>query len=120
MRVRTTLAPALLCAGALIALLSPGPAFAQMRMPLDDLERGLRAAETGAELPPSNRPLPQALSINEKKLDRQAGEVAPAPFVAPAEFGVILEYEGGRAALEASGVRVVSQVGSIYTARMRR
>jgi hypothetical protein len=33
---------------------------------------------------------------------------------------VILEYEGGRAALEASGVRVVSQVGSIYTARMRR
>jgi len=120
MRVRPSLAPALFCAGALIALLSPAAAIAQMRMPLDELERGLRAAESGAELPPSNRPLPQGMTVNQRKLDRLATGEAPAPFVAPEEFGVILEYEGGRVALEASGVRVVSQVGDIYTARMRR
>lgn len=122
MRARTRLAPALSRAvAALIAVpLLSTVAMAQMRMPLDDLERGLRAAESGQDLPLPNRPLPQVQSVNDRLLDRSVLVGEPAAFVAPEEFGVILEYDGGRVALEAAGVRVVTQVGNIYTARMRR
>ena len=122
MRVRQTTAPVFLFAAAALALLLPAVASAQARMPLEELEPGLSAAERGAELPPANRPFAKTASVNDRALDRASvhAENAPAPFVAPAEFGVILEYDGGRVALEAAGVRVVSQVGNIYTARMTR
>jgi subtilisin family serine protease len=119
MRVRPNFAPAFLCAVAL-SLLLPPPASAQMKLPIDTMDRGLQAAESGAELPPANRPLPRIRSVNDRLLDRVQADAAPAPFVAPDEFGVVIEYEGGRVALEAAGVRVVSQVGDIYTARMRK
>jgi subtilisin family serine protease len=122
MRVRTRIAPGLARAAlALIAAcLASTPAFAQQRLPLEDLERGLSAAANGQELPLPNRPLPRLQTVHERLLDRPRVAAEPKPFVAPEEFGVILEYDGGRTALEAAGVRVQTQVGSIFTARMRR
>jgi hypothetical protein len=40
--------------------------------------------------------------------------------VEPGEFGVLLEFDGSRAELEAAGVRVNTQVGHVFTARVRR
>ena len=44
----------------------------------------------------------------------------PRPYVEPAEFGVLLEFDGTRAELEAAGIRVGTQTGRIFTARVRR
>src|SRR5262245_33880388 len=107
MRVHARYAPAALCAVALSLLLAV-PASAQMKMPIEDLDRGLRAAESGGEIPLSNRPMPKMQTVNERLLDRPV-ESLEAAYVEPAEFGVVIEFEGGRVALEANGVRVVSQ-----------
>ena len=118
MRVRARFAPAGFLAVA--ALLIATSASAQMRMPIEDLDRGLRAAESGGEIPLSYRPMPRTMTVTDRLLDRPAGELEAAGFTLPDEFGVVLEYEGGRVALEANGVRVVTQIGNIYTARRRR
>jgi len=63
--------------------------------------------------------MPKMQTMNDRLFDHPStGEVES--YSAPSEFGVILEYDGGRVALEASGVRVVSQVGNIFTARMTK
>ena len=120
MRVRPSLAPsrALFLASLLLTSL-PTLALAQMRMPLEDLDRGLSAAEAGRDIPLQNRPLVRGPSVNDRLLDRAPSGAEPRAYAAPEEFGVVLEYDGGRVALEAAGVRVMSQVGSIFTARMK-
>ncbi len=82
------------------------------------VDRGITALEAGQPVPLRNRPLPQRASPRE----RARGRVTPGeivPYVEPAEYGVLLEYDGSRASLEAEGVRVASQVGHVFTARVR-
>ncbi len=121
MRVRPSLAPSRLALLAALTLaLLPTFALAQVRMPLEDLERGLRAAEGGQEIPIANRPFARQVSVNDRLFDRAPSGAEPPAYQAPEEFGVVLEYDGGRVALEAAGVRVQSEVGNIFTARMKR
>src|SRR5258705_6597896 len=84
-----------------------------------ELDRGLRAIEAGTPVPPANRPLDQSARLAAGLMGRD-GAIAPVPFVAPSEFSVVFEYAGTRAALEAQGVRVVTQAGGWFTARVRR
>jgi hypothetical protein len=90
----------------------------------EGIDPGLRAIAAGAPVPIANRPH-VSLDAPRRLADRAFGRGtplagAPAPeYVAPAEFGVILEFDGTRAELEASGVRVVTQAGRYFTARMR-
>ena len=44
----------------------------------------------------------------------------PQAYTPPSEFGVMLEFDGSRAELEAAGLRVVTQAGRLFTARVRR
>ena len=64
MRVRARFAPAGFLAVA--ALYIATPASAQMRMPIEDLDRGLRAAESGGEIPLSNRPIPRTMTVTDR------------------------------------------------------
>jgi subtilisin family serine protease len=82
------------------------------------IDPGAAALESGAPVPLGNRPLPLPLAPRARMTGRSAA-LAPA-YVEPTEFGVILEYGGTRAELEAAGVRVNSQVGSTFTARVTR
>src|SRR6185295_12354270 len=84
------------------------------------VEQSLESAATGNPVPLANRPLPRRQSVNDRLLDRPKRPVAAGEFALPEEFGVIFEYDGGRVALAAAGVRVVSQVGTTFTARMTR
>jgi hypothetical protein len=82
-------------------------------------DRGLASIEAGQPVPLSNRPLPAAAGLR----DRQRGRGTPlalSGYAAPAEFGVVLEFDGSRAELEAAGIRVGTQTGRVFTARVRR
>jgi len=89
-----------------------------------EFDYGLSALEAGRPVPMTHRPQPLRPSLQ----DRLSGAPsepdalrAPAPeYVEPSEFGVILEYDGSRAELEAAGIRVNTQVGRVFTARVRR
>jgi subtilisin family serine protease len=99
-------------------LLVPRPASAQLANGVQ-LDRGLISIESGQPVPLSNRPMP----LRARKLVRDFGAaetVAPRDYVEPTEFGVILEFDGTRAELEAAGIRVGTQTGRIFTARVRR
>lgn len=99
-------------------LLVAGLAAAQISSGVQ-LDRGLTQIESGQPVPLRNRPLP----FRERLLERNAGQaetVAPRDYVEPAEFGVILEFDGSRAELEAAGIRVGTQAGRTFTARVRR
>jgi len=54
------------------------------------------------------------------QLNGSSGHALMREFVEPDEFGVILEFDGTRAELEAQGVRVNSQIGNVFTARVSR
>ncbi len=99
-------------------LLVPGPTSAQPAHGVE-LDRGLTSIESGQPVPLRNRPMPPRGRL----LDRHSGRatpVAPRDYVEPADFGVILEFDGSRAELEAAGIRVGTQTGRIFTARVRR
>jgi subtilisin family serine protease len=99
-------------------LLVPGPVSAQTS-PGVQVDRGLTLIEAGQPVPLHNRPLPVRGRVLERNLDQPVA-VAPSEYVEPAEFGVILEFDGSRAELEAAGIRVGTQTGRIFTARVRR
>lgn len=99
-------------------LLVPPPVSAQIDKGVQ-LDRGLAEIESGRPVPLRNRPMPS----RGRTLDRNTGRRtahAPRDYVEPAEFGVILEFDGSRAELEAAGIRVGTQTGRIFTARVRR
>ncbi|HVP39658.1 MAG TPA: S8 family serine peptidase [Candidatus Saccharimonadales bacterium] len=103
--------------GVIALLTTASPALAQHPLKLADLEPGLRAVAEGTEIPLSHRPMPQRLSPGEAALDR--APAAPLEFARPREFSAIFQFDGPRAALEAAGIRVNSQVGNIFTANLR-
>jgi hypothetical protein len=111
MRARPGLALAL--AGLLLA---GAPALAAPKAP-PQLDRGLQAIGSGQPVPIANRPNLSRVRL----VDRLNGETAAAPrdYVAPEEFGATFEYDGTRAELEAAGIRVQSQIGNVFTARVR-
>jgi len=107
----------------LFCLLAAAPVSSATLKP--GLDPGLRAIESGAPVPIANRPHAN-LAAPRRLADRLFGRstppfaaATPPEYVAPAEFGVVLEYDGTRAALEAAGVRAITQAGHVFTARMR-
>ncbi|MBI5838297.1 MAG: S8 family serine peptidase [Candidatus Eisenbacteria bacterium] len=94
-------------------LVQPVSSQAQVRK-LSDLEPGLRAVAEGGEIPLANRPLPAPVAT----LGLKGPRVTP-DYVRPTEFGVLFEFDGSRSELEASGIRVNTQVGHLFTARVR-
>jgi minor extracellular serine protease Vpr len=99
----------------LLALVTAGVSPAAGRVELD---RGLRAIEAGTPVPVANRPLDNGGRLAARLYGR-AYSIPPRDYVPPAEFGVLLEYDGTRAELEASGLRIGTQAGRIFTARVR-
>jgi len=99
-------------------LIVPLPVSAQPNKGVQ-LDRGLTQIESGQSVPLRNRPLPSRGRLLERNTGRAAA-VAPRDYVEPSEFGVILEFDGSRAELEAAGIRVGTQTGRIFTARVRR
>jgi minor extracellular serine protease Vpr len=99
-------------------LLVPDPASAQPVKGVQ-LDRGLTQIESGQSVPLRNRPLPSPGRFDDR-LRGRAAAVAPRDYVEPAEFGLILEFDGSRAELEAAGIRVGTQKGRIFTARVHR
>jgi hypothetical protein len=75
--------------------------------------------EAGAPTPMGHRPPSGRVSLRNRVMGI-APEGAVAAFSDPAEFGVSFEYDGMRADLERAGIRVQSQIGRLYTARVRR
>ena len=99
-------------------LLVASPVSAQVSSGVQ-LDRGVTSIESGQPIPLRNRPQPSSVRLR----DRQRGRttpLTPSEYAAPAEFGVILEFDGSRAELEAAGIRVGTQTGRIFTARVRR
>ncbi len=107
-------APRILTLALVTILLSFGTAGA-----VATADQGLAAVESGQPLPLRNRPLPRRIPVRERARGRVETR-EPAPWVEPADFGVLLEYDGSRSQLEAAGIRVGSQVGRVFTARVRR
>jgi subtilisin family serine protease len=99
-------------------LLAPGPAQARP-VPGVQFDRGLAQLESGQPVPLRNRPQPVRVRRGDH-LRGWAVPLAPRDYAEPAEFGVILEFDGSRAELEAAGLRVGTQTGRIFTARVRR
>lgn len=83
------------------------------------LDRGLSSLEAGEPAPLRNRPLPRRAALRQHARGRAAA-AAPVEYLEPAEFGVMLEFDGSRAELEAAGIRVGTQAGRTFTARVRR
>ncbi|HVP38281.1 MAG TPA: S8 family serine peptidase, partial [Candidatus Saccharimonadales bacterium] len=106
----------LFCCCALALLICAGLAEAQ-KAPLTKLDEGLQAVAAGTDIPLSYRPIPQHLLAADAAMGRT--RPAPAEYVRPSEFSAIFEFDGSRAALEAAGIRVNSQVGNIFTASVR-
>jgi subtilisin family serine protease len=101
-----------------VALLAAGPVLAQGG-PSGHLDRGLEQLEQGGLVLPGNRPLPARQAPRDLRRGAAASPAA-RDYVEPAEFGVLLEFDGTRAELEAAGIRVGTQAGSVFTARVRR
>jgi len=99
-------------------LLAVAPLQAQPA-PAPQLDRGLTWIESGQPVPLRNRPLPAQPRLRDRRRGLPALPAAPG-YAAPAEFGVILEFDGSRAELEAAGLRVGTQTGRVFTARVRR
>ncbi len=99
----------------LLVLASAGVAASAEKVELD---RGLRAIEAGAPIPVANRPFDRSGRLAARVFGR---EFAPPreSYTPPSEFGVLLEFDGSRAELEAAGLRVVTQAGRLFTARVR-
>ncbi len=115
MRAHARLALAVFLSSLVLAAV---PASAQLPSG-NRLDRGLASIEAGQPVPLSNRPMPSRGRL----LDRVSGRspiAVPLDYVEPTEFGVILEFDGTRAELEAAGIRVGTQTGSTFTARVRR
>ena len=102
----------------LLALLLAAPAVAGP-VPAPRLDRGLAAIEAGAPVPPANRPLPFP-QLQRRLTGDVRGFATPLDYAEPAEFGVLIEYDGSRTDLEAAGIRVGTQAGRVFTARVRR
>jgi hypothetical protein len=87
-----------------------------------ELDRGLKAIEAGNPVPVSNRPMDHSRNLSNRVFGRShAPELARSEeFTPPEEFGVLFEYAGSRAELEAAGLRVGTQAGNRFTARVRR
>ncbi|HVP39068.1 MAG TPA: S8 family serine peptidase, partial [Candidatus Saccharimonadales bacterium] len=104
------------CCLLLLAVALPGLVQAVNNPRLLD-EPGLRAAAEGRDIPPAFRPAPRHLT----PLEAESGlaPAGPTPYVRPAEFSALFEFEGSRAELEAAGIRVQTQVGKYFTARLR-
>ena len=104
------------CLALLGTLLAAGVSQASQK---PELERGLSAIEAGAPVPVANRPLDRSGRLNAELHGR---EFFPAvqEYVPPNEYGVLFEYNGTRAELEAAGLRIGTQAGTLFTARVRR
>lgn len=99
----------LLTVAPVLAAPTPGP----------HVDRGLQQLEQGGPFLPLNRPLP----VRPGPRDALRGGSPfgpPRAFDEPADFGVLMEFDGTRAELEAAGIRVGTQAGRIFTARLRR
>ncbi len=75
--------------------------------------------EAGAPTPVAHRPPVPHASLRNRVMGLQLSEPAPT-WSEPTEYSVIFQYDGMRSDLERAGVRVQSQVGSTWTARVRR
>ena len=107
-----------LVAGLIGLLLAVAPALAAPT-PGPHVDRGLQQLEQGGPVLPLNRPLP--FRPGPRDLLRGQGPFgAPRDYAEPAEFGVLLDFDGTRAELEAAGIRVGTQAGRVFTARVRR
>jgi subtilisin family serine protease len=104
---------------ALTGLLLSIAAVQAAPVPAPQFDRGLQQLEQGGPVLPPNRPLPFRPGPRDL-LRGERGVAAPRPFVEPVEFGVLLEFDGTRAELEAAGIRVGTQAGHVFTARVRR
>ncbi|HTR97150.1 MAG TPA: S8 family serine peptidase [Candidatus Acidoferrales bacterium] len=103
-----------------VLLMAASPVLAQQPRRIDDpVGHDLQSLESGGPVPIANRPLASRVSLAERFMGR-VGHVAPHDYVEPAEFGVTFQFDGSRAALTAAGIRVQSQIGSTFTARVRR
>jgi subtilisin family serine protease len=111
MRARSALPLAL--AGLLLAGTS---ALAAPKAPAQ-LDRGLQWVESGQPVPIANRPVLSRVRLQ----DRLNGETSSwrKDYTPPSEFGVTFQYDGPRVELEAAGIRVQSQIGNKFTARVR-
>ena len=96
-------------------LLLPGSVFGGTTAV--QMDRGLASIEKGGPVPIRNRP-PARRSL--RGLIERRPLARPLAYVEPAEFGVLLEFDGTRDELEAAGIRVGTQVGRLFTARVRR
>jgi subtilisin family serine protease len=105
-------------AGLIGLLLAVAPALAAPT-PGPHVDRGLQQLEQGGPVLPLNRPLP--FRPGPRDLPRGHGPFdGPRDYVEPAEFGVLIDFDGTRAELEAAGIRVGTQAGRVFTARVRR
>ena len=99
-----------------VSLLATGAAHATQK---PELDRGLSAIEAGTPVPVANRPLDRSGRLN-AELRGLSYTPAQQEYVAPIEFGVMFEYSGTRAELEDAGLRIGTQAGTVFTARVRR
>src|SRR5262245_40212827 len=95
--------------------LSIGVASAARPLPSAGVQIGLRAAAEGRELPPASRPLAWHAPLIEQALG-MAPRVEEHGSATPGEYGVIFQFDGSRAELEAVGIRVQTQAGNYFTA----
>ena len=98
------------------SLSTAGVAHATQKVELD---RGLSAVEAGAPVPVGNRPIDQSGRLN-AELHGRAYTPDAQPYVPPSEYSVLFESNYSRNELEASGLRICTQAGKLFTARVRR
>ena len=104
---------------ALLAMTATSAVAQQPKRVDDPVGHDLQALEGGAPVPVANRPIPGHGTL----ADRFMGGASRSTFheyVEPAEFGVTFGYDGSRAELLAAGIRVQTQIGQFFTARVRR
>ena len=75
--------------------------------------------EAGAPTPVAHRPQSGRVNLRNHVMGIAPEGAVPA-YTEAAEFGVSFEYDGMRADLERAGIRVQSQIGRYFTARVRR
>ena len=105
---------------ALALTATAGAAFAQSPAPAGStLPEVFDRLEAGAPTPIAHRPHFEHVNLRNRVMGVSPAGVVPA-FTESAEFGVSFEYDGMRADLERAGIRVQSQIGRFFTARVRR
>lgn len=75
--------------------------------------------EAGDPTPVAHRPRSGRVNLRNRVMGISPEGAVPA-YTEASEFGVSFEYDGMRADLERAGIRVQSQIGRVYTARVRR